>query len=155
MVAVGTDLLRLEFTDLDPDSRPYLAVRGPSGDPVAVGRAVFGERGSVCARSAPLQAGVTTIDYSVLSEDGDRQQGSYTFEVAADGEEALPGACDAAALDAPGEAQTLEEMSSGGVPDALLYGLGAAAVLAAGLLAWRIRADRRAGPDVTDDLQQE
>ncbi len=143
VVEVGTTLLRLEFTELDPDRTPLVAVRGPDGEPVAVGEASFGERGTICARSAPLAEGVTTIDYSVVADDGDRQSGSYTFEVSLAGEAVDPAACDPSVLDEPGEAQTIEEMESGTVPTVVLYGLGALAVLAAGLLVLRVRSDRR------------
>lgn len=146
VVAVGTSVLRLEFTALDESATPLVAVRGPSGDPVAVGAADYGEKGTICARSAPLEAGVNTLDYSVVSDDGDRQISSYTFEVAEDGTAVEPGACDADALAEPGAAQTLDEMGSGTVPTIVLYGLGALAVLAAGLLVLRIRADRRNHP---------
>ena len=146
VVATGTTLVRLEFTALDLDGAPLVAVRGPSGDPVAVGEAGFGDSTTICARSAPLEEGVNTVDYSVLSDDGDRQTGSYTFEVSASGEGVEPAACDAAALAEPGEAQTLEEMGSGTVPTIVLYGLGVLAVLAMGLLVMRVRADRRADP---------
>lgn len=145
-VAVGTDVLRLQFTDLDPDSRPMIAVTDAVGDPVAVGEAALGASDIICASSAPLPAGVLTISYSVLSDDGDRQEGSYTFEVSAEGAAAEPGACDPADLAAPGEARTIDEMGSATVPVWVLYGLGALAVLAMGLLVLRVRSDRRAHP---------
>ncbi|WP_323793116.1 copper resistance CopC family protein [Nocardioides sp.] len=145
-VAVGTDVLRLEFTDLDPDGRPLVAVRDAAGDPVAVGTASFGDDATICARSAPLEPGVTTIDYAVLSEDGDRQEGSYTFEVSEGGALAQAGVCDAVDLAAPGEPKTLDEMGSGTVPTPVLYGLGLLAVVAMGLAVLRVRSDRRAHP---------
>lgn len=145
-VAVGTDVLRLEFTELAPDSRPLVAVRDAAGDPVAVGVASYGDAATICARSAPLPAGITTIDYSVLSDDGDRQEGSYTFEVSSRGAVAEPGVCDGVDLAAPGEARTLEGMGSGTVPTGVLYGLGGLAVVAMGLVVLRVRSDRRAGP---------
>lgn len=145
-VAVGTSVLRLEFTDLDLDSRPLVAVRDAAGEPVAVGEASFGEIGTICARSAPLAAGVMTIDYSVLSTDGDRQEGSYTFEVSDGGTEVEPGTCDPTDLAAPGEAKTLEGMGSGTVPTGVLYGLGGLAVVAIGLVVLRVRSDRRTHP---------
>lgn len=145
-VAVGTTVLRLEFSELDNDATPLVAVRGPSGDPVAVGKASYGERGTICARSAPLEAGVNTIDYSVRSDDGDRQSGSYTFEVSLSGAEVELAACDPSTLAEPGEAQSIEEMGSGTVPTGVLYGLGALAVLVVGLVVLRVRRDRRAHP---------
>ncbi len=146
-VVVGTTVLRLEFTELDLDSSPLVAVRGPDDEPVAVGRASFGDLGTICARSDPLEEGVTTIDYSVLSLDGDRQTGSYTFEVSRGGTETGPATCDASTLARPGDAQSLEQMGSGSVPTVVLYVLAGLAVLAAGLLVLRVRSDRRGDPD--------
>ncbi len=145
-VAVGTDVLRLQFTDLDPEGRPMVAVTDAAGDPVAVGEASLGAPDTICARSAPLPAGVTTIDYSVLSDDGDRQEGSYTFEVSAEGAATEPGVCHPADLAAPGEARTIDEMGSATVPVWVLYGLGVLAVLAMGLVVLRVRSDRRSHP---------
>jgi len=98
------------------------------------------------ARAPPLPAGVTTIDYSVRSDDGDRQEGSYTVEVSAEGAAPAPGVCDPADLAAPGEARTIDEMGSATVPVWVLYGLGVLAVLAMGFAMLRVRSDRRSHP---------
>ena len=103
-----------------------------------------------------MAAGVHTLAYSVLSEDGDRQTGNYTFEVSLTGSPAEPFACAAPDLEAPGpdDAQTLEEKGSGTLPVGVLYGLGALAVLVGGLVVLRVRSDRRGHPregDVTND----
>lgn len=145
-VAVGTTSVRIDFTALDPDQVPLVAVLGTDDEPVAVGEAELADDRTICAVSAPLEAGVHTLEYSVLSDDGDRQRSRYTFEVSDAGDPAEPGACDTLALSEPGEAQTLDEMASGTVPTAVLFGLGALAVLAAGLLVLRIRSDRRRYP---------
>jgi len=147
-VAVGTTVLRLEFTALDTGGTPLVAMRGPSGDLLPVGEATYGEKGTVCALTAPLEAGVHELTYSVISDDGDRQTGTYSFEVSETGAPSDPGACASPALEEPGpeDAQTIEQKSSGTLPTGVLYGLGGLAVLVGGLLVLRIRSDRRRHP---------
>lgn len=145
-VAVGTTSVRLAFSALDQDSVPLLAILGPAGDPLAVGSPSMADNQTVCATSVPLAAGVHTLAYSVVSEDGDRQTGTYTFSVSSTGAAADPGDCEELTPAEPGEAMTLEETGSGTVPVAVLYGLGGLAVLTAGLVILRIRSDRRNHP---------
>ena len=146
-VAIGTTSVRLAFTALDPDSVPLVAILDPAGDPVAVGSPSLADNQTICSISAPLAAGVHTLEYSVLSDDGDRQRATYTFSVSSAGAAAEPGACAGLTLGEPGKAMTLEETGSGTVPVAVLYGLGGLAVLTAGLVVLRIRADRRSSAE--------
>ncbi|MEN8671841.1 copper resistance protein CopC [Nocardioides sp.] len=147
-VAVGTTVLRLEFTALDTDGTPLVAMRGPSGDLLPVGTATYGDEQTVCALAAPLETGIHELTYSVVSDDGDRQTGTYSFEVSASGAPSEPGACAAPDLEEPGpeDARTIEQKGSGTLPSGVLYGLGGLAVLLGGLVVLRIRSDRRNHP---------
>ncbi|WP_300400219.1 copper resistance protein CopC [Nocardioides sp.] len=147
-VAVGTTVLRLEFTALDTGGAPLVAMRGPSGDLLPVGQATYGDEGTVCALASPLEAGVHELTYSVISDDGDRQTGTYSFEVSEAGSPSEPGTCASPTLEEPGpeDARTIEQKSSGTLPAGVLYGLGGLAVLVGGLVVLRIRSDRRRHP---------
>jgi methionine-rich copper-binding protein CopC len=147
-VVVGTTDLRLEFTALNTDTPPLVAMRGPAEELIAVGPATYADEQTICALAVPLEAGIHTIYYSVLSDDGDRQTGNYTFEVSEGGSATEPGACAGPELETPGpeDAQTIEEKGSGSVPVGVLYGLGALAVLVGGLVVLRVRSDRRNHP---------
>ena len=152
-VATGASSIELEFSSVATDSNPLVAVLDPDDDPVAVGIAVTSGDATVCARVDPLEPGVYTIDYSVASGDGHRQAGRYQFEVSDDGEPVVPGACEGMKLSAPGEARTLEQMCGGGLlPAWTLWSLGGLAVVMAGLVVVRVRADRaRPSDDDTDE----
>lgn len=141
-VEVGSTSVRLAFTALNPGTVPLVAILGPDGDAVAVGAASLADEQTICATSAPLVAGVHTLEYSVLSDDGDRQTGRYTFAVSATGTPADLQDCAGRDLAEPGRAMTLQEMGSGSVPIGVLYGLGGLAVLTAGLVILRVRSDR-------------
>ena len=142
-VRPGGTVIQLEFADLDPEQRAYIAVAGPDDAPIPVGRASITGESMVCARSEPLEQGVHTLDYSATSTDGHRLSGRFTFEVSSDGSAPATGGCDEAELAAPGQAQTLVEMTIGGVPGWLIPVLILLAVLAAGGVLLRIRHDRR------------
>ncbi len=148
-IAVGTTSVRLDVTALDPDTMPLVAILDPAGNPVAVGTASLSDEQTLRATSAPLSAGVHTLDYSVLSDDGDRQNGEFTVAVSSSGLAVEPQDCADPRLAEPGEARTLEEMASGTVPVAVPYGLGGLAMLTAGLVILRVRADRR-GAQIED-----
>ncbi|MGA8847955.1 MAG: copper resistance protein CopC [Nocardioides sp.] len=145
-VAIGTTSVRLVFTALDPDSVPSVAIIDPDGEQVALGSPALADDQTICATSAPLADGIHTLAYSVSSADGDRQTSMYAFAVSSTGSAAQPGICADLAAE-PGQASTVGEgdarTGSGTVPASVLYGLGALGVLATGLVALRIRGDRR------------
>lgn len=150
-VAPGSTLVTLQLPELDQGSEPLVAITDAAGDPVAVGTAVAVSGDRVCAETAPLADGVHTMDYAVLSTDGDRATGRYQFEVSAGGEEVSAAECDGASLTAPGQAETLAEMSGGGTPawvaTALVPTLILLALVAGVLVVVRVRRDRQAGPE--------
>ncbi len=150
-VTPGSTVVTLQMPLVDQDATPLVAITDPAGDPVAVGTAVAVSGERVCAETAPLTAGVHTLDYTVPSTDGDRATGRYQFEVSAGGGQVSAPECDEARLSAPEEAETLGEMSGGGAPawvgTALVPGLVALAVVAGVLVVVRVRRDRRAEPE--------
>ncbi len=150
-VAPGSTVVTLQLPEVDQDAEPLVAITDPAGDPVAVGTAVAVSEDRVCAETDPLSVGVHTLDYTVLSTDGDRATGRFQFEVSTGGDQVSAPECDEASLAAPGAAETLEEMSGGQTPawvgTALVPGLVALAVVAGALVVVRVRRDRRAEPE--------
>ena len=144
-VAMRTSVLRLELSDLDPDSPVAVALVDEDGDPLAVGEPSVVDRTTVCARSASLTAGVVTLEYAGRAPDGHRVGGRYAFEVGAPAANPEPGVCAGVDLARPGEARTLAEMTGtdGGVPTWAIAGLGGLAGVAAAGVAVRVRRDRR------------
>ncbi len=155
-VGAGATTVRLEFTALDPDAVPLVAVLDEAGDPLAVGDATAADPRTVCAATAPLTAGVHTIEYSVVGEDGHRKTGRYQFQVSAEGAEVEPGSCAGLDLAPAEEARTIAELGGGGgLPGWLLWLLGALVALSASLVVLRVRSDRRRldDPEQPDDPQ--
>ncbi len=145
-LAPGAALLRVDFGGLDEEAPGYLALYDDQGRPMRVGDAsVAGD--SVCARSEELGPGVHAIAYVVTDADGHRLEGRYEFEVAAGGEASDPAGCDVDALGAPEDARTIEEATTGGLPDWAPWAIGLVALAAGGAAAWRVVHDRGAQAD--------
>jgi len=87
--------------------------------------------------SQPLGNGVHTVAYRVVSVDGHTVQGSYTFTVT---DPALPAAVPASS--APGTAAA-SPAGSGGIPAAVLIGLGAGGAVLALIAAFLFVTARR------------
>lgn len=148
-LAPGGEVVALEFDELAEDGRTLIAILDAGGEPIAVGAAqTTADARVVCASTSPLESGVHTLEYSVTSNDGDLIRGKYSFEVNAEGDSAdsadsdITAACTDLSLDPAGEAQTLDEMGTGGFPTFLPYLLAALLVVALALVVRRIRADR-------------
>lgn len=145
-LAPGGVVVALEFDELAEDGRALIAILDAGGDPIAVGPAqTTADATAVCATTDPLEPGVHTLEYSATSDDGDLIRGKYSFEVVAEGDRPdndLTAACSDLSMDPPGEAQTLDEMGTGGFPVFLPYLLGALLVIALALVVRRIRTDR-------------
>ncbi|MZE81093.1 copper resistance CopC family protein [Streptomyces xinghaiensis] len=101
-VGSGTGVVALTFGALRPGAAAKVALTGPDGTQVPVGRPVVADDSVVCAAVTPLRAGVTTLTYTVTAADGDEQTSAYQFEVS-DGTEpaAEPSACRGLDLAAP------------------------------------------------------
>ncbi len=148
-LAPGGELVALEFNELAENGRALIAITDSTDEPVAVGAAqTTADAGAICAATAPLEVGVYRLEYSATSNDGDLIRGSYTYEVVADGDapaNQITEACSDLELQAPGDAETLDEMGTGKFPTFLPYLLGVLLVIALGLVVRRVRADRREG----------
>ena len=145
-VAPGSTVVTLQLPEVDEDAEPLVAITDDDDEPVAVGTAVAVSGDRVCARTDPLTEGVHTLEYAVLSTDGDRATGRYQFEVSSGGDPASAPQCDGAGLAAPGQAETLTDMQGAGTPawvsTALVPGLVALALVAGVLVVLRVRRDR-------------
>lgn len=148
-VAPGSEVVRLDFDALRADGHALVAVLQDDGDPVPVGEATVVRDRVVCARTAPLSAGVHTVEYLVTLADGHTLTSSYQFEASSGAARAAPGVCTRAAMDDPGEAQTLEQMRAWQLPAWVLVAAGGMAVLSAVAAAVRIVRDRRRRVDTT------
>ena len=152
-VSAGSTVVTLQMPEVDQDAEPLVALTDAAGDPVAVGSAVAVSGDRVCARTDPLTEGVNTLEYAVLSTDGDRATGRYQFEVSAEGEQVSAPECAEATLSAPGEAETLTDQQGSGTPawvaTALVPALVALALVAGVLVVVRVRRDRREDPEAS------
>ncbi|MBQ0985435.1 copper resistance protein CopC [Streptomyces sp. F63] len=101
-VGTGTRVVALSFGGLRPGAPAKVALTGPDGTEVPVGRPVVADDSVVCAAVRPLRAGITTLTYTITAADGDAQTSAYQFEVA-DGAEpaATPPPCRGLDLAAP------------------------------------------------------
>lgn len=150
-VGPGGTVVQLEFEVLDLERQALVAVLGPDDEPIPVGQASIEQGVLVCARSAALEPGVHTIEYSVSATDGHLLTGRYSFEVSPSGDPAPSTDCDESELAAPEEAQTVLEMTNEGLPGWLIPSLVGVTVLAVGGVILRIRRDRRASKGPSSD----
>ncbi|GAA0986111.1 hypothetical protein ENKNEFLB_00769 [Nocardioides aquaticus] len=147
--APGVTTLRLDLLEVDGDAPLSVAVTDEAGDPVAVGEAQVVDSDYVCAAVEPLTDGVWTIDYAGTGVDGHRFGSRFAFEVLPGGEQADPGPCADAELAAPGEAQTLAEMTEtdAGVPVWVVWTLVGLGLVSAAAVVLRVRRDRASDAD--------
>ncbi len=74
----------IHFDDQIEKMFATLKVQSSAGDDVAIGKpAVGADPHQLSVELKPLAAGSYTVKWSVVSEDGHRTQGSYSFTVAA------------------------------------------------------------------------
>ncbi|MEU3090361.1 copper resistance protein CopC [Streptomyces massasporeus] len=119
-VGTGTSVIELTFAQLKPGTTPKVGMVGPDGTKVSVGQPVVADGSVTCATVKPLQAGVTTLTYTVTATDGDTQTNAFQFQVA-DGAQAVtaPAACKGLPLSAPAAAPGAETEA-----DDTILGLG-------------------------------
>ncbi|WP_405529868.1 copper resistance protein CopC [Streptomyces canus] len=128
-VAPGVEVLALTFGPLKPGTTPKISLVGPNGTAVSVGQPVVAGDSVVCSAVAPLEPGVDTLSYTVVSADGDTQASAFQFEVAEGAEAvAVPAACRGLSLSAP---ETVKVEDGEGDGDMIL-GLGRGTALSAG-----------------------
>lgn len=148
-VAVGTATVTLQFEALHEEQRSYIAVLNGDEEPVSVGEVAVVGGAFACARTVPLDAGVHTVEYSVMHADGHRLTSRYMFKVSDSGDQVEAGPCGAVDLAAPGEARRLTDMTTQGPPMWLVTGLGVIAVVGAFAAIFRLTSERR-GPRTED-----
>ncbi|MEG3630818.1 copper resistance CopC family protein [Streptomyces poriticola] len=148
-IATGTDVVSLTFGRLKTGTVPKLALTGPDGTAVPVGRPVVVRDSVVCAAVAPLRAGVSTLSYTVTSVDGDHQSSAFQFRVADGAPATAPqSACRGLDLAVPGVGTDGQDTVLGlgrGMAFAVLAGV-VLLVAGAGVVALRmLRGPRPAG----------
>ncbi|MFR9796394.1 copper resistance protein CopC [Streptomyces sp. MS06] len=145
-VGTGTGVVALTFVKLEPGTTPKISITGADGSPVPVGQPAMAGGSVACAAVSPLEAGVTTLTYTVTATDGDTQTNAFQFRVA-DGAPvaAAPTACRTLNLAAPGAGE-----DAGGTILGLDRGAAflvlAVVLVAAGAGALALRRTRRPRP---------
>ncbi|MDX2528264.1 copper resistance CopC family protein [Streptomyces europaeiscabiei] len=101
-VGPGAEVVSLTFGPLKSGTTPTIGLIGPDGTDVPVGEPVVADGSVVCAAVTSLPTGVNTLNYTVISADGDTQSSAFQFEVA-DGARTVtaPSVCQHLGLSAP------------------------------------------------------
>lgn len=102
-VGPGAEVVSLTFGPLKSGTTPTIGLIGPDGTDVPVGEPVVADGSVVCAAVTSLPTGVNTLNYTVISADGDTQSSAFQFEVA-DGARTVtaPSVCQHLGLSAAG-----------------------------------------------------
>ena len=81
VVSTSPSEVRLQFSEGIEGRFSGLNVVAPNGKPIATGRAQVQGTAMVVPITAPLPPGMYRVNWHVLSVDGHKVQGSFTFEV--------------------------------------------------------------------------
>lgn len=155
-VAEGAELVALQFGDPVSLSAEHEIAVTRGDEPVAISTTQLGSDATfVCARVAPLEAGVHTLKYVVTAEDGHQLRGSHQFEVSEDGEATTSDGCDVADLPEPTRAKDIEGLDQDEFPTWAIWTLAGAVVVTAGLAVVAVvRSRRNADEDADEDASR-